>query len=221
MPTHHSKIGGSVVHRILKCPWSLANVDRGVPQETSEAAAEGTALHEILELFYTGRIHNLDDVLDTTVEGVEITEERLELAKDAGRALDSYMDTLEEEIGHPCEVEFERQVHFGDHIPGAWGTCDVLIKCGPVLAVLDYKFGRVDVQAKDNDQLKFYGQAARRHRSEVPRVQHRRAQHHPTALRTNSQTSARHPPGRPGQVRDAADHNVEGSRRSGTEMRHR
>lgn len=161
MPTHHSKIGGSVVHRIIACPWSLANVEHGIPQETSEAAAEGTALHEILELFYTGRIPTLESVLGTKVEGIEIDEERLELVKDAGRALDAYIDRLEEEIGHPADVRFESQVHFGDVIPGAWGTCDVLISCGPTLAVLDYKFGRVDVDVRDNAQLKFYAQAAR------------------------------------------------------------
>ena len=161
MPTHHSKVGGSVVHRIIACPWSLANVERGIPQQTSDAAAEGTALHSLLEMYYTERVATLDEVLNKKIEGVEITEERLELAKDAGRALDEYMDRLEEEIGMPCEVEFERTVHFGDHIPDAWGTCDIILRCGSVLGVLDYKFGRVHVNVKDNSQLKFYAQAAR------------------------------------------------------------
>lgn len=161
MPTHHSNIGGSVIHRVVACPWSLANIHRAPPQETSAAAAEGTALHEALELYYTDRIKKLDDVRGTKINGVLITDEHMELLKDAGRVVDGYIDRLEEEIGHVAHVHFEAAVNFADRIPDAWGTCDVLVKCGPVLAVMDYKFGRVPVSAKDNSQLKFYAQAAR------------------------------------------------------------
>jgi CRISPR/Cas system-associated exonuclease Cas4 (RecB family) len=160
MPTQHSKIGGSVVHRIIACPWSLANIHRAVPQGSSEAANEGTALHEILELYYTDRIDSLDEMLGAKMHGIEITEERLELAKDAGRALDAYIDKLEEELGDRASVRFESRVSFGDRIPGAFGTCDVLLRCGPVFAVLDYKFGRVDVPVEENAQLMFYARAA-------------------------------------------------------------
>jgi len=43
---------------------------------------------------------------------------------------------------------------------GAFGTSDIIWKCGPLSGVWDWKFGRKPVSAIDNQQLKFYARAA-------------------------------------------------------------
>lgn len=166
MPIQHAKIGGSVSGRIIQCPWFLANLDRA-PVETSQndAALEGTALHNLMEAYYQDEIDSIEGELGKTRDNIEMTQDRIDRALDASRALDNYCDDLEEEIGELCEVHFERHVKFNlgtdlDHHE-AYGTCDILLRCGYVLGVLDYKFGRQVVPVEENPQLLFYADAAR------------------------------------------------------------
>lgn len=166
MPSKHSNIGGSIAGRIIQCPWSLhmahmAKVETG----SNPAAAEGTALHALLEAYYKEEIADLEGQVGQTWEGVTLDEDQIERAVDASRALDAYLDQLEEEIGEKCELWFEAKVQFdlGSDLKNedAFGTCDVLGRCGYVMFACDYKFGQQIVPAEDNPQLLFYTDAAR------------------------------------------------------------
>jgi len=64
-------------------------------------------------------------------------------------AFDTYINALEDETGSPATILVEQEVSFGRYIPGAFGSCDVLVRCGGRVVVLDWKFGRgVQVQAE-------------------------------------------------------------------------
>lgn len=163
MPTKHSFIGGSVAKRILACPWSLANRAKAPVIPSSAAANEGTALHTLLELFYTDKIDSIESMVGQTIEGVTLDQDQIDRGLEASRALDEYLANLSEEVGEPCEIFYEGKVNFDTSIPGAFGTCDLIVKCGYVLAILDYKFGvNVLVDVEENAQLLFYAQGARR-----------------------------------------------------------
>ena len=55
----------------------------------------------------------------------------------------------------------ETEIDFGNHLPGAFGSADVLGKLPKKAIVLDWKFGSgVIVEAEENDQGMFYGRAA-------------------------------------------------------------
>jgi hypothetical protein len=45
-------------------------------------------------------------------------------------------------------------------IPGAFGTADIIWRCGPFAGVWDWKFGFWGVPARENPQLRFYARAA-------------------------------------------------------------
>ena len=96
MPEVHATIGGSVAGRYIQCPWSLANMHRAkIESNSSAAAAEGTALHELLEKYYLGKIETIESMLGKEIRGVEMTQDRIDRALDASRALDAYCDQLE------------------------------------------------------------------------------------------------------------------------------
>jgi hypothetical protein len=61
------------------------------------------------------------------------------------------------------ELEVEQTVSFGDLIPGAYGTADVIGRRGRTAVIIDWKFGDgVPVHAEGNPQLLFYAAAAAR-----------------------------------------------------------
>jgi len=106
--------------------------------------------------YYTRKVETFEEMVGVTVEGVVITDEHVEKMQDARRALDTYLDRLEEEVGAPCELWYEQRVEFSPRLPTAFGTCDVIVRCGNVLGILDWKFGQSPVRAEENPQLCFY-----------------------------------------------------------------
>ena len=113
-----------------------------------------------------------------------LIENECSLAGIAGKKIDSYVITLDDVenalrpvltyvetlLDHPgAEYFLERRVFFPT-IPGAFGTCDLIVRIGSAVHIIDFKFGtgvRVlalyAVGAEDvvNAQLMFYGAAAR------------------------------------------------------------
>ncbi|MGC7974558.1 DUF2800 domain-containing protein, partial [Salmonella enterica] len=59
-----------------------------------------------------------------------------------------------------ARVFFELRVNAPDIHEELWGTSDVVILAGDILHIVDFKFGRLPVHAKDNPQLKIYAYAA-------------------------------------------------------------
>lgn len=167
-PTHHSSlVGGSTASRRIGCPRSY-HLEQLVPPDDrgSVYAQEGTVLHEILAMVLE------KDIEPTTLlpftfrtdkdGGWEFTVDR-ELWDDKGepalRAFDTFVAQTEDRIGKPMEFLIETKVEFPG-IPGAFGTSDIVAKCGPEIFVIDWKMGRGIVPAEENKQLMFYAVAA-------------------------------------------------------------
>ena len=167
-PTHHSNlVGGSTAARRIGCPRSFA-LEQLVPDTSSGSiyAQEGTVLHELAAIVLE------KDVEPTTLlpftfrtdkdGGWEFTVDR-DLWEDKGepalRAFDTFVAATEKRIGKPMEFLIETKVEFPG-IPGAFGTSDIIAKCGNEIQVIDWKFGRGIVPAEENKQLMFYAVAA-------------------------------------------------------------
>lgn len=146
MPSEHAELGfgGSTATRTLNCPgWRHEAVK--LPEEmlnrTSPAAEVGTRLHAEIE--------------GCLAKGTEPSSPKVE------RAL-SLFDDLLDRYGVPDDPSLiitEQRVALGD-VPGAWGSCDIVVDHAPLI-VLDWKFGDgVLVFAHENDQGQFYGKAA-------------------------------------------------------------
>ena len=164
-PLKHSSFGGSVAARVLRCPASVGLVEK-VPahlRKASSYATRGTALHSAMALLIEQK-RRIDDLVGETIDGYTITVDDVELAL---RPALTYVEALLDQPG--AEYYLERRVIFPT-IAGAFGTCDLIVRIGDTIHVIDFKFGagvRVLALYPEGDvdtingQLLFYGAAAR------------------------------------------------------------
>lgn len=159
---HSSLVGGSTAARRIGCQRSYA-LEQMVPEDTrgSVYAQEGTTIHEIMALVLQ------DDLEPTALLPFTFTDEKHgwsftvdhDLWEDKGEAaltaFDKFVAETEERLGDEFKLIVETSVQFPG-IEGAFGTSDVIGRCGNEVFVLDWKFGRGIVPAEENKQLMFY-----------------------------------------------------------------
>lgn len=171
-PEEHSDIvGGSTAARRIGCPASYL-LEQKVPKDETGSvyAQEGTALHELMAVIL-GQGKEPMDLLPFTYQKFsdetglvdwEFTVDA-DLWQDKGApaldAFDRYVENVEKEIGEPFEFLIEQRVEFPG-ITGAFGTSDIVGKCGEEVFIMDWKFGRGAVEVEENKQLSFYALGA-------------------------------------------------------------
>jgi uncharacterized protein DUF2800 len=161
----HSPFGGSVAARVLQCPASVGLVAK-VPaylRKVSAYAERGTALHTATGLLIEEK-RCLDDLVGETLNGYVI---RIDDIENALRPVLTYVEALLDTSG--AEYYLEHRVVF-PAIADTFGTCDLIVRVGSTIHVIDFKFGagvRVLALYRDgaedvlNGQLMFYGAGAR------------------------------------------------------------
>lgn len=152
----HSPVGGSSAKRVMNCTASV-QLCAQYPNVESSFAAEGSAMHEAIELILQGKTANDRGVIGLSFhDGIVITEEMFD--EGIAPALE-YLDKLDEELGG-IEYFNEKRVIFPG-IDGAFGTVDIVGKAKDRTIILDWKFGKgVAVEADHNEQLMYYAYAA-------------------------------------------------------------
>jgi hypothetical protein len=161
----HSKFGGSVATRVLRCPASVKLIEK-VPaylRKSSAYAERGTALHAAISCLL-GLENEPESLVGEAFDDYTITRDDVE---DAIRPVWAYVERLLDAPG--VEFYLEHRVVFPT-IAGAYGTVDLLVRIGNTIHVIDHKFGsgvRVTAVYPDGDedvlnpQLMFYAAAAR------------------------------------------------------------
>lgn len=152
-PKQHSEHGASKAYRWIACPGSVA-MERGLPDQSSEHAREGTLAHEVAECLLRGQ--HLD-----TLGDVSVTEEMLE-------AVQVYVDTVTKihaAAGPNAQRFIEQEFNLAPLNPPVpmYGTSDCCIWDPDTkhLHVIDYKHGRgVLVEVERNPQLMYYALGA-------------------------------------------------------------
>ncbi len=150
----HMEHSPSAAERWFNCPGSIAAL-RGVPNETSEYAAEGTAAHDLLEQSLTSRQHPelwIGETIEVKGKAFRVDEG---MAEAVGEMYDYVLERLA--AAGPAAILFvERRVKV---IPDVVeGTLDVAIVVPfKSVEVIDYKHGRgVAVDAEENKQMLIY-----------------------------------------------------------------
>ena len=144
---HSNIVGGSTAKRVINCPGSVALVQKMPPKPSSKYADEGTLLHEAISDY-------LGEDGGTFGAPIELIEEKLLPAL-------ALLDEVDPDKQMMYEVE--TRVHFGDLLPGVFGSTDLMGRIGNKAIILDWKFGSgVIVTAEENEQLMFYAAAAMR-----------------------------------------------------------
>ncbi len=157
MAKHSTIVGGSSASRVIKCPASVALVNKMPPKASNQYADEGTLLHNAIAELLEKDLEP-EALLGFKYKDLVLTEEHLkEKILPALACLD--------EVDPDCDMRMaiESEVDFGDYLPGVFGSADVIGRLGNRAIVLDWKFGSgVIVNAEENYQGMFYAAAAMR-----------------------------------------------------------
>lgn len=140
----HARMSASKIPSLALCLGKL-NAESALPEEPAgEAAARGTAIHEIAEALYEGAA--LPD--DTPADLVKVAQK--------------YVDTLRQmTVG--CKrtiIEMDVTDALSSVHPSLGGTADFVGIGGNALTVVDLKTGRVEVSPENNLQLMTYALGA-------------------------------------------------------------
>lgn len=157
----HAKLSASKAERWLNCPPS-ACLEEQLPETTSEYAEEGRLAHAIGELKvrkhfypmgpkkYSSELKKLQNSPHYNPEMLEHTDAYLEFVQAKAHSFSS-----------PPHIAIERRLDYSHVAPEGFGTGDCLIIGGPVLYVIDFKYGKgVPVEAEGNPQMMLYALGA-------------------------------------------------------------
>lgn len=137
----HARLSASRMDRVMSCPGSY-RLESLMPYEPAgEAAAIGTAIHELSEKILRGEAVNAKDYLD----------DHFDMANEYA----TFINTL---VINPRRRMIEVNVDAGlkSLHQALGGTADAVLVDGDHLHVVDLKTGRVLVDAEDNKQLLTY-----------------------------------------------------------------
>lgn len=152
----HALLGSSSANRWVNCPGSIFYQKELPPQETSEAALEGTEAHEIAEIVLTDflehKVSGIDP--DIRVTGMNPDPEKLEAAYGYRDAF--WMNILKESVtGKAWGLEDRFVLDEGLEMAGISDAWSIYIddRAKRVGAILDFKYGVHPVSAENNPQL--------------------------------------------------------------------
>lgn len=159
----HSELGPSSSERWLKCTPS-AQLSAQFREKPSEAAEEGTFLHELCEL----KLHRyLGDMPAEEIERQYAEHKDNDFYSEEAEAVtDVYANhciEVIEAIRQSCPdplIAIEQRLDMSEYVPGGFGTGDFIAIADGVIEIVDFKGGRHRVDANHNTQLMLYGLGA-------------------------------------------------------------
>ena len=152
----HAILSASSSHRWLNCT-PAPRLEAQYPDSESDAAAEGTAAHELAE--HKLRLLNGDE--STLVGDSDWINEEMD------SYTDDYVDNVMAELARAQEsspaafLAIEQRLDFSHIVPDGFGTGDALIVGDGTMTVIDLKYGKgVEVSAEGNPQMRLYALGA-------------------------------------------------------------
>jgi hypothetical protein len=148
----HSVRGPSGAVGWLHCAGKIS-AEAGIPDTTSEFAAEGTDGHELADICLTQKRTTRTFIGQTPL----INKERV-IDQDMADYIQTYVSYIN---GLGGNQEYEQEVSYDDWVPGGFGTADVIIVKDKTLFVIDLKYGKgIKVDAEENPQGMLYALGA-------------------------------------------------------------
>jgi hypothetical protein len=154
--SEHSLLSPSAAYQWISCPASIWK-SKGIPDEESEYAAEGTLAHSWAEKILSRGEYSVINNVEN--RGMPYT---------MAIPIDTYLKALksmtEGARGVAVEMKLDLSTVLG--VEGSKGTADFVAMVGDELQVHDLKYGKgLKVEAKDNCQLMLYALGALHHPS--------------------------------------------------------
>lgn len=143
----HARLSASRTERFMQCPGSV-RLEALMPYEPpGEAAAIGTAIHELSEKILNGQ--EIDDP--------DVNPDHIAMAQEYANFINNLVPNPRKKL---IEVNLDKglkSLH-----PALGGTADAVLVDGNHLIICDLKTGRVLVEAENNKQLMTYALGAMR-----------------------------------------------------------
>lgn len=161
----HAVLSASGASRWMSCTPSAA-LEKDIPDQTSVFAEEGTAAHELSEIFLMHEIGEISQMARTRRLN-KFKKENEFYSQEMEDYVLQYVDIVIEKINEAksrsedSHILLEQRLDFSEWVPEGFGTGDVVVISDGLLEVIDLKYGKgVSVSAVDNPQLKLYGLGA-------------------------------------------------------------
>lgn len=169
--TTHAKLSPSSAHRWMKCAGSMI-LENGLPNTSSAHADEGTAAHFLgSECLEQGK--NATDFLNQHISIQSngnamweptpdlITSRIYKVDLEMSENVQKYIDAIRSQA-EGNELLIEQRLDFSEFVgvENAFGTADAIVLTEDEIQVHDLKYGRVKVDAEENEQLKLYALGA-------------------------------------------------------------
>ncbi|MEK4449908.1 DUF2800 domain-containing protein [Paenibacillus sp. FSL L8-0506] len=160
----HAKLSASGSKRWLSCTPS-AELESHFEETTSDFAEEGTAAHELSEIWLKFRLSQIKSgehkkLWEKAKKGKYYSPEMEDYVQ-------GYVTIVLERVSEArkrskdAAVLLEQRLDFSAWVPDGFGTGDVLIIADDTMEVIDLKYGKgVPVSAEDNSQMRLYGLGA-------------------------------------------------------------
>lgn len=159
----HALLSASGSHRWLNCTPS-ARLEEKYPDNSSEAAKEGTLAHEICEMKLIRHFKTSEVPKRTSTIKINEFKKNPLYQKEMEGHTNTYLDYIKAEA-----LKFEKKPHIvieakldlSKYIREGFGTADCVLMGGNTLQVIDFKYGKgVPVSAEKNPQLMLYALGA-------------------------------------------------------------
>lgn len=154
MPTTHKIYGGSNADIWVYCAGSTYLNTQVPPRPAGAAALEGSAQHAVMEQLLNDGNLEPPHFLGSTILGVTLTAEHINAIDIALEEYMAIVDTFPEDAKLFSERSVDLSLESG-------GTMDAGIVHGTRAAVIDFKFGQIEVDSEGLQGL-FYGVCARK-----------------------------------------------------------
>lgn len=155
----HALLSASGSARWINCTPSPL-LEEQYPDSDSEAAAEGTAAHELAEYKLHGLMGNPEGIEDPRPTSQWDSEEM-------ESHTDDYADHVMATLAHAQETSpaatllIEHRLDFSHLVPEGFGTGDAIIIADDTMTIIDLKYGKgVEVSAEANPQMRLYALGA-------------------------------------------------------------
>ena len=143
----HARLSASRTERFMACPGSVLLENQMPYEPPGEAAAIGTAIHELSEAMLRG------DQLTQS----EYPADHWSMASEYANFVNTLCDSPRKKLIEVNVDDGLKSLH-----PALGGTADAVLVEGSTMHVIDLKTGRVPVEAEENPQLMTYALGAMR-----------------------------------------------------------
>ena len=161
----HALLSASSAHRWVVCTPS-ARLEEQFPDQSSEAAAEGTLAHELAELKLRNYFQTVEFGKTKYTRAVNKLKKHELWQNEMDDHTDTYLDYVKAKamaFKSQPSVAIEKKVDFSRWVPEGFGTADCILISGGTIHVIDFKYGKSPdgrVDAEGNPQMALYALGA-------------------------------------------------------------